>query len=215
MFSLWSLLQIHSCSVKKEEQKQRLTGSLRIVLLKGSAALSQWSLISVSVFGEPQLSAGGGRRRIICCSHELLSVVLRDSILLVNIPKPVLGNPVDEDTWPLGKFSLPAPGVSHPSPYPSTSMQELLSDIHVTHFEESSDKVTVFISLVSREFCLQFPQGWELHMAPQLAHHLTWPCGGHRSTGQVMSPRRPYRCWNQAVPWKTATIPCEPAAHSY
>lgn len=135
-------MQTHSCFVKKEEQKRGLTGSLRLVLLKGSAALSQWSLISESIFGEPQLSAGGGRRRIICCSHELLSVVLRDSILLVNIPKPVLGNPVEEDTWPLGKFSLPAPGVSHPSPYPSTSMQEPLSDIHVTHFEESSDKVT-------------------------------------------------------------------------
>ena len=64
-----------------------------------------------------------------------------------------------------------------------TPMQELLSAVHATHFEKNSDK---FNCLHSRKVWtsrkVQWTQGWEFHVAPQLAHHFTWLCEGCSST---------------------------------
>lgn len=69
-------------------------------------------------------------------------MVLRDSILLQTSPNLYQETPWMKRFRPLGRFSLLALGVSHPSPYPSTPIQELLLAMHVTHFDKSSDKFT-------------------------------------------------------------------------
>lgn len=133
---------------------------------------------------------------------------LNDSILLANIPTSVPGNPVDEEIWATRQVELTCAWglTSIPRPLSKNSFQPCMLSILRRVLINSLGS----ISLLSREFCLQYPQGWELHRAPQLAHHLTWPCGGCTLPGQRISPPRLYRCWKQAVPWKPAAPSCDP-----